>query len=206
MFAGTTCTTGPLVSKYSSDTACGGTGSNIDANGGACFAFNGQFISTYAAMLPPPAVPGSCSAPGVGKKASVTSKAGRICAPRAGGCLDATCASGSSLAACFATDGDVQCPPSAPKRHVVGADFTLSCAACTCTTQATCSGMVTFYSGSNCTGTTRTLQTSVCTQVNQASFLTTKWAGTVASQTCTNVTPAATATAALTGTKTVCCP
>lgn len=205
-FSGTTCTTGALVSKYSSDTACGGTGSNIDANGGACFAFNGQFISTYAAMLPPAAVVGTCSAPGVGVRAKVTTTKRRLCAPRSDACLDAVCAAGSSLATCFAAPGDVACPASLPTRHVVGSDFTLACDACTCTTQATCSGNVTFYSNAGCTGSTRVLQSSTCTQVNQASFQSTKWAGTVASQTCTNVTPAAKANATLADVKTICCP
>src|SRR5688572_12738505 len=74
-FSGTTCTSGALVSKYSSDNACDGTGSNLQGNDGNCYAFNGQFISTYAAMLPPTAVVGTCSAPGIGVRANVTTKA-----------------------------------------------------------------------------------------------------------------------------------
>lgn len=205
-FSGTTCTSGALVSKYSSDTTCNGTGSNLQGNGGNCFAFNGQFISTYAAMLPPTAVPGTCSAAGVAVRANVATKDARVCSPRPGACLDALCAAPPALAVCVAADGDVPCPTSAPNRHLVGSDVALTCAACTCTTQATCTGTVTFYSGADCTGTPRVLTAGVCTVVNQASFQSTRWAGTVAAQSCTNVTPAAAASASLTGVRTVCCP
>lgn len=205
-FAGTSCTGGAIVSKYASDTTCSGTGSNLQGNEGNCYAFNGQFISTYAAMLAPAAVPGTCSAPGVGVPANVTKKERRVCTPRADACLDALCSPPAALAACIATSGDVPCPSSAPNRHLVGSGVALSCAACSCTTQATCTGTVTFYAGAGCTGATRVLQAGVCTQVNQASFQSTKWSGTVATQTCANVTPATTATASLDGARTVCCP
>ena len=205
-FSGTTCTTGALVSKYSSDNTCNGTGDNLQGNGGNCYAISGQFISTYAAMLPPTAVAGSCSAPGVGIRANVTTKDARVCTPRSDACLDALCAPPAALAACVAASGDVACPAPLPNRHLVGSDVTLTCAACTCTTQATCTGTVTFYSGAGCTGTPRVLNAGACTQVNQASFQSTRWAGTIATQTCTNVTPAATAGVSLTDVRTVCCP
>lgn len=205
-FSGTTCSTGALVSKYSSDTTCTGTGDDLQGNGGSCTTISGTWISTYAAILPPAAVVGTCSAPGVAVPANVTSKAGRICTPRSDACLDALCAPPATLAACVAADGDVACPSDRPARHLVGADLILACAACTCTTQATCSGTASFYTSSNRSGTARTLQAAVCTQVNQTSFNSAKWTGTIASQTCTNVTPAASATATLGGVRTVCCP
>lgn len=176
-----TCTTGLIGTKYSSNAVCGTPAGDIDANNGACFPYNGNFVSTYCVIVPPPAVPGACSAPGVGVPANVATEAKRICNPQVDSCAAVLCAPPGSLKTCIAAPGDVECPGSAMTKTVVGANVDVTCPSCTCTTKATCAGAVTFYSGANCTGGTKVLDANVCTQVNGAGIMSTKWAGVVTS-------------------------
>ena len=88
-------------------------------------------------------------------------------------------------------------------KTLVGADVDVKCPSCTCTTKATCAGAMTFYAGANCTGGTKVLDANVCTQVNGAGIMSTKWAGVVTKQ-CANVLPGA-PSVGLTGVQTVCC-
>jgi hypothetical protein len=205
VMTGTTCNTGTIPSRYASNNQCGNTGASLQANGGNCFNFSGTF-GTYASVLPPAAVPGTCSAPGVAVRANVTASSRRICALKAGACGAGACALPAAQRACLVAPGDVACPAGAPTKHLVAGDFTLACAACSCSTAATCGGSMTFYSNAGCTGSTITMNASTCTQVNGASIASTRWTGTVATQQCANLTPGA-ATVGLSGaTSTVCCP
>lgn len=202
-----TCTTGTIGTKYSSDTKCDNPAGTLSANDGDCFAFNGVFVSTYCSVQAPPPVLGPCSAPGVSVPAKLSADATtHLCHPTADSCAQALCAPPPSMNACLVAAGDVACPPSAPNKTLVGSEPDVTCGACSCTSTATCTGSVTFYSNSGCTGSTKVLTTDVCTIVNQANFKSTKWAGTVTGLSCTNVTPATPTAVGLKDVRTVCCP
>lgn len=199
------CSTGSISTNYDNGNgSCGQNGAALQANNGVCRNVNGTF-GENASVEPPTPVVGTCSAPGVASRAAVTTTARRICSPASTACTALACTPPTGMAACLVHDGDVACPASAPNKHLVGTDFTLSCASCGCTLAVECGGKMEFFSQQGCNGSTRTLNVNVCTSTNQASFSSTKWTGTVAQQTCTKGTPPAPAFA-LTDSRTVCCP
>jgi hypothetical protein len=89
---------------------------------------------------------------------------------------------------------------------VVATDFALTCGACTCTATATCGGSASFHPDGACGGDPLVLAAGACTTVNQASASSYRWTGTVASQSCANVTPPEKAAVSLIDARTVCCP
>lgn len=206
VMTGTDCNSGTIGSRYSSGTACDGIGGNGQANGGNCFEYDGYFISTYASVVPPPAVPGTCTAPGQGVRAKVAAKAERRCVRRADTCAEAACGAGADLRVCLEAPGDVACPGSVPDKHLVGDDVELTCADCTCTTKATCTGTESYYQSDDCTGTPLVLQANVCTRVDGQDIGSEKWTGKVATETCVDLSPADKATVTLASVHTVCCP
>jgi hypothetical protein len=130
----------------------------------------------------------------------------RLCAPTVDSCAAVLCAPTGSLRTCLASKGDLPCPASASEKHIVGGDFALACADCSCVTNtATCSGTATFYSGAGCMGTQRVVGPGKCVATNNSSFQSTRWVGDVATKTCANVVPGA-ATLSVTDVHTVCCP
>lgn len=199
--------TGTIGTKYSSDTKCDNPAGNIDANNGACFPYNGAFVSTYCSILPPPATPGPCSAPGVGVPAKLTADATtHLCHPAIDSCAETFCAPPNGMKTCLVAEGDVACPANAATKTLVGSEPDVTCGACTCTSTATCTGSLTFYSGSGCTGGTKVLQANTCTMVNQASIKSTQWAGTASNLACTNIVPGAPTSVGVKNARTVCCP
>jgi hypothetical protein len=110
------------------------------------------------------------------------------------------------MKACVAATGDVPCPGGLPVKHLVGGSVSLTCAACTCTTNATCMGSQSFYPSDGCNGTPIVINTNTCTLVNQANIRSIRWTGMIATQTCSNLVPPAQATVALDGPRTICCP
>jgi hypothetical protein len=110
------------------------------------------------------------------------------------------------MRACLVKDGDAECPASAPTKHVVGADFALSCANCGCNIGATCDGEMNFYAKTGCAGSPfRTLRVGACTETDREAFESTRWVGTVGSQRCETEPPPA-PVVSVTGARTVCCP
>jgi hypothetical protein len=198
------CSTGSISSAYDNGNGnCGTNGAQHQTNNGACRAINGSF-GANASVGAPEAVVGGCAAPGVASRPAVTTKKKRVCTPVPATCIDQACAPAGTLKACLRADGNVTCPASAPTKHLVGADFTLGCGACTCSLAVTCGGKMEFFPSSGCNGTPRTLTADVCTSTGSASFQSTKWTGTIASQVCTK--QPATPALALTAEQTVCCP
>jgi hypothetical protein len=100
-------------------------------------------------------------------------------------------------------DGDLACPSGLPNKHMVGTSATLSCSACPCTLSATCSGTATFYSDSGCTNAVATVSTATCSATNGVNYASYKWTGTT--NTMCNL-GASTASVALAGVATICCP
>lgn len=204
------CSSGPIASYYDNNggggnATCGTPGATADANGGACRNAAGRF-GEHAKIDAPTAVVGACTAPAVPSRGAVTTQAKRICTPGSATAPTAACNPPGDMKACLVADGDATCPASAPTKHLVGTDFDLTCTACGCQVAATCTGKIEFYSQSNCTGMpARTLNVGSCTSTSQDTFNSTKWTGSVATQTCTKQ-PAPPASVALTGQRTVCCP
>jgi hypothetical protein len=205
--AGTTCTTGMLTSGFdNAGTAlCNQAGSTIDANGGNCSNTN-LSVSAHARIDPPLAVPGTCTASSKAAPEKVASTPRKICTLAAGDCTDPLCSARAPLRACMMKEGDVECPPEAPDKHLIANDFDVACGACTCTASATCGGSFAFYADNGCSGAAGlTLQAGVCAAATNTSYSSYKWTGTVATQKCTDLTPP-TASVTLKTPKTVCCP
>jgi hypothetical protein len=143
---------------------------------------------------------GTCNAVATAHATAVTTTPARVCAsPSCEAC-------GAGLPVCIAGTGDLACPPSLPKKLLVGDGATLACGQCaTCTFTATCAGSVTLYSDGQCKFSVATAQTGVC-EAEVAGFPigSYKWSGMAASATCTASDPPA-GTPQLTAPKTICC-
>jgi hypothetical protein len=200
---GTNCSTGAIPTAYDNGGgACGIAGAQHETNGGLCRAQSGNF-GVDARVDAPTAVPGTCSSVAAAVPAKVVTQARRLCKIQQSACTGAACAPPGSLKACLAAPGDVACPSGT--KHLVGSGVTAVCPPCGCTiASATCGGTLSFYPGSNCSGTPVSLNVGVCKATGSASFVSTKWTGTVASETCVTTPVAPTTT--LTSMQTVCCP
>src|SRR5262249_52161914 len=90
---------------------------------------------------------GSCASPGAMTGDAVSSKQGQLCTPptsraaAAVGCDPLP----SSLERCIAHDGELPCPPSTPKRTLVGRSARVSCTDCACSVSTTCPGATINY-------------------------------------------------------------
>ena len=200
---GTNCSTGGIPTAYDNGGgACGTAGAQHQTNAGLCRAQNGQF-GQDARVDAPTAVVGTCTSASTPVPANVVSQERRVCTPQASTCSGSACGAPASMKACLAAPGDVACP--AGTKHLIGSGVTLACPSCGCTiTSATCGGKLAFYPSSNCGGTPVTLNVGVCTATGGASFVSTKWTGTVASEVCAKTPVAPTTT--LETMQTVCCP
>jgi hypothetical protein len=196
---GTNCNTGAIPTAYDSGGgACGTSGTQHQTNGGACRAQSGNF-GQDARVDAPTAVAGTCSSASSPVAANVLSEQRRLCTRQASTCGGGACGAPPSMTACLAAAGDVACLSGT--KHVLGS----SVVSCGCTiTSATCGGKLAFYPSSACGGTPVTLNVGVCTATGSASFVSTKWTGTVASETCATTPGAPTLT--LETKQTVCCP
>src|SRR5262249_31743123 len=149
---------------------CKKVGVTVDADNGACRNQKGTF-GENASISVPKAVVGSCSAVAVPSRASVSTTPRRMCVPAPSTCLDRLCAAPAAMQACLVKDGDVDCPASMPTKHVVGPDFALSCADCSCQVDATCDGTMRFYAKKGCDGSpSKTLHAGECTATKKESF------------------------------------
>jgi hypothetical protein len=200
---GTNCNSGPIPTAYDNGGgACGTPGAQHQTNGGLCRAQSGNF-GQDARVDAPTAALGTCTSAATPVPAMLTTQERRICKPQPSTCGGAACGVPASMKACIAAPGDVACPSGT--KHAVGADVTLACPSCGCAiTSATCGGKLAFYPSSNCGGTPVTLNVGVCTATGGASFVSTKWTGTVDVEQCTTTSVAPTTT--LTAVQTICCP
>jgi hypothetical protein len=200
------CNSGGIPTFYDTGNGtCSIGGAQHEANNGACRNQNGQF-GANASVGATNAVTAACSVgASVPSKAAVTVTSERICRPQASTCASALCATPpAGMKLCAVVEGDTACPPSLPAKHLVGNDFTLTCATCSCSVSATCTGTLGFYPMANCAGTPKNLSTGVCTSTSSASFQSTKWTGSVVTDTC-NLGAAPPPSIVLAGPKTVCC-
>jgi hypothetical protein len=198
------CNSGSIPSYYDNGGGtCGSSGATLDVNNGNCLNFSGTF-GTNAEIGATTATGATCSVgASISNKANVAVTAGRICKIQASTCVATACVPPATMKACTVRAGDVACGGGETKR-LVADDFTMTCATCTCSATATCSGTMSFYPSSGCTGTPKVLTTGVCTNTNGASIGSTKWVGT-ATTTC-NLSSAPAPGITLSNTKTVCCP
>ncbi len=205
---GVNCNTGTIPTNYSSNNGCGTNGAPAQANNGNCLNDQGLW-GEWASVEPPAAVGGTCNVqPSTVNKAAFTTTPVRICTPQSGICAAEFCAPPPSLQACSIHNGDVSCPAGAPNKHLLGSDFTPSCAACGCSvTKKLCGGTLVIYSQSNCSnsGSQRSLTVNTCVQTNGFYQYSSKWTGIVAETQCATAAPP-TPTITWTGAKTVCCP
>lgn len=200
---GTNCSTGPIPTAYDNGNgACGTTGAQHQTNSGLCRAQTGSF-GQDARVDAPTAVLGTCTSASTALPAKAVSQERRVCTRQASTCSGGACGAPPSMKACLAAPGDVACPSGT--KHLVGSGVTLACPSCGCAIKsATCGGKLAFYPSSNCGGSPVTLNVGVCTATGGASFVSTKWTGTVASEVCATTPVAPTTT--LQNVQTVCCP
>jgi hypothetical protein len=107
-------------------------------------------------FVPPPPTGGTCSSAGRVDKQNVTfSGHPRECHMNnstSAGCWGNECTPGlpSPFAACIEQSGDVACPSPYTSKNLVGTDVNYTCADCSCTVSATCSGRLTEYTDQSC--------------------------------------------------------
>jgi hypothetical protein len=203
---GSNCSTGNYPTSQSNDMSCANYGTPFPANGGTCKAYSNYWGSNYGGVGAPTPVLGTCHADAQVVRDKIDVTQSRVCTPRAGTCPAAMCSLTGTLNACLLALGDVACPSVAPKKTVIG-DLQATCAACSCTPVATCSGKVHWWEVStSCSGPeSGTVPSNVCTLVNNKNIRSILWEGT-ATESCSGVTPAAQATVTRGNLKTVCCP
>jgi hypothetical protein len=128
--------------------------------GGGC-ATDG-FLGAFAAgnehrYKAPGPVGGSCTSSGTSDPTKVTSTDSRVCRanviPKCETKLCPPTLTGKFVA-CVSSSGDQACPSAFPKKHLVGTDVSVTCAAgaCGCTVTATCTGKMSFYASADCSG------------------------------------------------------
>ena len=124
--------------------------------------YQGDYSVYDVQYTAPPPSGGACTSAGV-KTASAVSYAAtdRLCqadSSQLAACDGGVCHPDLSgpYAACIAAPGSVACPPGPLSvAHQVGTGATFSCADCSCSVGATCSGTLTLYDSADrtCTGT-----------------------------------------------------
>lgn len=199
------CTAGSVPTFYDDEEgSCRERGLTLRANGGACDDRRGR-LGVHASVAPPRAIVGACSAEGVAVRSAVSTTPRRTCMRRRSTCPDRACDAPAGMQACLVKEGDVECPATAPAKHLVGSDFTLACATCGCNVDAVCEGKMRFYERKHCEGApTRTLPVGQCTETEGEDFESTRWVGTVGPARCRKDAPPP-AAVGLDGATTVCC-
>lgn len=200
------CNSGGIPTFYDNGNGtCGTSGAQHQANDGVCRNQSGQFGANASVGATTAVTSGCTVASSTPAKPAVTVTSERICRMQASTCASALCPTPpAGMKLCAVVDGDAACPASLPTKHVVADDFTMTCATCSCSVTATCTGTLGFYPSLNCGGSPKNLSTGVCTSTSSASFQSTKWVGTVLTDTC-NLGAAPAPSIALVGMKTICC-
>jgi hypothetical protein len=187
---------------------------NNNNPGGQCGTdlFKGS-ATTDAKFVPPgPTGSASCTAAGQMNRQKVTfaSKA-RVCrpdSPASAKCMGNQCTPqlAAPYVACIQAAGNASCPSPFTSQHDVGTDVAVTCAACTCSATATCSGTMTYYTDVACqNGATPFPADGLChASGTTQSFSSYKYAG-VATVACTIGIPPAAQSTTLVGKQTLCC-
>ncbi len=199
------CSSGTIASFYDDgDGKCDERGKALRANGGACNDQEGR-LGENASVAAPRAVVGGCSAEGVPSRSAVATTSMRVCAPKPSTCPDAACDVPAGMQVCLVAQGDVDCPSHVPVKHLVGKDFTMACAACDCTVDATCDGTMSFYAKKGCKGAPlQRLDAFECSETNRDRFASTRWRGGVGAVRCRKDSPPP-PTLGVSNARTVCC-
>ena len=137
--------------------------------------YQGDYSVYDVQYTAPPPSGGACTSAGV-KTASAVSYAAtdRLCqadSSQLAACDGGVCHPDLSgpYAACIAAPGSVACPPGPLSvAHQVGTGATFSCADCSCSVGATCSGTLTLYPDTSCKGGGYAISTGVCVGISSS--------------------------------------
>jgi hypothetical protein len=137
--------------------------------------YQGDYSVYDVQYTAPPPIGGTCSSAAMPNASAVSYAAkDRICHPdssQAAACDGGMChpALSGPYAACIAAPGSVACPPGRLSvAHQVGTSATFSCADCSCSVSATCSGTLTLYMDTGCTRGGYAISTGVCVGVSSS--------------------------------------
>jgi hypothetical protein len=219
-----TCDEGTVTASYDVNTsiyagtcylpATGSPLKNSPPGGCGTDAYQGIYATYDMKYVAPPASGGTCSAPGVANSGGVTYAArDRACTPdsdKAAGCVGGMCQPDlpAGFAACIAYPGAVACPPGPLSvGHLVGASASATCADCSCTISATCSGTLTLYTDTDCAMGAYPISTGSCVSVeSNAKFNSYAYKGGMPkSVSCKAAAASAMPGVALAGEQTICC-
>jgi hypothetical protein len=177
-----TCGSGSIAVNY--DSASSGMCDKVanpsplgNSPAGACGTdlYQGDYSVYDVQYTAPPPTGGSCASAAV-QDATALSYASkdRICQPdssQAADCDGGMChpALSGPYAACIVAPGSVACPPGPLSvAHQVGTGATFSCADCSCSVSASCSGTLTLYTDTSCTRGPYAISTGVCVGVSSS--------------------------------------
>lgn len=162
-----TCNSGSVPVHYDNITSGAGTCSLVATPGtgplmnsaGSCGTdlYQGSYGGFDVSYASPPPAGGACTAPGVASGGGVTYAAqDRACSADGSlaSCNGSLCSPSiaSPFKACIMATGAAPCPTGPMSvRHAVGTSASLTCADCSCSIAADCSGTVTLYTDSSCT-------------------------------------------------------
>jgi hypothetical protein len=195
-----TCTTENFTSTVG--TSCEDAGPSFAASGSSCAAAPGTLPGSLA--IAGAQVAGNCAAPAVADASTVTSQSDRICVPPEP-CLACNPGLSPDFEVCIMTPNNVACPAGTSQMHVVSPSYSLECTVCNCTLTGTCSGTLTFYTNTDCSGASSTLLTNgTCAQTSGIPFSSYVFDGGLTSTSCVSGT--STAAFEPTSLMTVCCP
>jgi hypothetical protein len=107
---------------------------------------------------PPGPNGGTCGTSPTNDSSKVSTTDLRVCAASVVPTCDAKVCPPSLAApfiACIASNGDVACPKTFPTKHLAGTSVNLTCSGgnCGCSVTATCTGKLSFFTATDCTGT-----------------------------------------------------
>ena len=216
------CASGALQNSFDTDGSgtCGTPGGAPYSNNpaGTCLTdgYSGPISATtdMQAVAPPP-TGGTCSiAPAKNPNGISYASRDRVCHPSTlAQCAGLVCPPtlAGAFKTCIASAGDVACPSAFPTKHLIGTDVNFACTGgtCACTVGATCSGVVTLYKTSTCSGgALPVVVDGACHNVNGGGtdYHSYKYVGTAANVACTGSgAPPAASGLALVGATTTCC-
>jgi hypothetical protein len=144
---------------------------------GSCLTdiYQGDYSVYDVQYTAPPPGGGACASAAVQTASAVSYAAkDRVCQPdssQAAACDGGMCHPGLSgpYAACIAAPGSVACPPGPLSvAHQVGTSASFSCADCSCSVTASCSGTLTLYTDTGCTRGAYGISTGVCVGISSA--------------------------------------
>jgi hypothetical protein len=204
------CTSGQVYTQVDdSDGVCHKMGLTLSNNPpGSCLKLqsngSGIYLADHASITPPGPFGGACSLSAAPNKSQVKWTEGRVCIPDAEGCEFELCAAPGAFTECIMTEGDMSCPAPYSMKHTVGNDTMITCGACPCTVEASCTGALEVYTDSLCTAQKVVFPANgSCTASNSdAVYYRYKYVGAIKEMDCASEPPAA---AIFIHAQTLCC-